>query len=216
MTTSGHGTKRMLSRGPALLLAPLLLLCRGNPQFRAATPTLWWFLIFFITLLIVFLPPLPVFTLKIFSPPQPSRRCGCGGRWGPRRCALPCAPADGTHTHTPLPPLGSQSCPHPSPPQQPPRSVHSHLPVCPPHACRGLRVPARGLPRGCGLCQPVCVGLGGGKGKSWGFPERWEPGKGPRGWGFPRGSRLPAPPCCSGRLCLRVRGQSCTGVKSLR
>ncbi|XP_071619806.1 transmembrane protein 132B [Heliangelus exortis] len=28
MTTSGHGTKRMLSRGPALLLAPLLLLCR--------------------------------------------------------------------------------------------------------------------------------------------------------------------------------------------
>ncbi|CAM9536858.1 unnamed protein product [Bubo scandiacus] len=28
MTTSGHGTKRMRSRGPALLLAPLLLLCR--------------------------------------------------------------------------------------------------------------------------------------------------------------------------------------------
>ncbi|XP_041890833.1 transmembrane protein 132B isoform X1 [Corvus kubaryi] len=28
MTSSGHGTKRMLSRGPALLLAPLLLLCR--------------------------------------------------------------------------------------------------------------------------------------------------------------------------------------------
>ncbi|XP_040467272.1 transmembrane protein 132B [Falco naumanni] len=28
MTTPGHGTKRMRSRGPALLLAPLLLLCR--------------------------------------------------------------------------------------------------------------------------------------------------------------------------------------------
>lgn len=70
MTTSGHGTKRMLSRGPALLLAPLLLLCRGNPGPSAATPTLC-FCLFGLLSVFVFAFVFNCWCLFYICPPPP-------------------------------------------------------------------------------------------------------------------------------------------------
>lgn len=136
MTTSGHGTKRMLSRGPALLLAPLLLLCRGNPGPAAATPALWFCLfgLVFVFILVFVFNDLCLFYI---SPPPPVLFKAVSPILALPPPAPPGAPrkaAGGTRSEPRL--WGAPRSPHPAP--QPPAAS----PCAPrPHACRGLPAP---------------------------------------------------------------------------
>lgn len=160
----------MLSRGPALLLAPLLLLCRGNPGPAAATPPLCSCLS---ALLVVFVSvfvfnylclfhscPLPRCYLRPFPPCQPSlpgsprrsaQRCGCSALRAPS--------------------LGRTK-----------KSPSSSAVPCR-HECRGLR-------EGCPPAS-AAADLGGKMGKVWACrrSERWR-----RVVGFPTGRPTPVPP----------------------
>lgn len=177
MTTSGHGTKRMLSRGPALLLAPLLLLCRGNPGPAAATPPLRSCLF---RLLFVFISVFVFSCLCLFRVCSLSR---CYLRpFPPSQPSLPGAPrsaAGGTRSRLRL--WGAPRSPHPAPLSPSSSAVPTGVPC--PHACRGLPAPCARAARCFGRCR-----FGGKKRKSLGMPELWgtEKGRGIRG--FSRGS----------------------------
>lgn len=90
----------MLPPGPALLLPPLLLLCRGNPSAATRQLFLFFFIIFsFLILSLIFLSFSPSSTLRFSE--RGSVRCpfrvgghrvwggwrslGVRGRWGGRR-----------------------------------------------------------------------------------------------------------------------------------
>lgn len=141
--------------------------------------------------------PLSFLLYSCFSLPSPPADVAAEGGGPPLRppktgrSALPCAPADGKHAHPP--PFGAQSCPHPSPPRQPPpltpAASTSRLPACPPTRVAGSRLPAAGAaPR----LRPL-PGWGG-KGKVW--ASRGVGGRGRvAGLGLPTG--LPTPRCSS-------------------
>lgn len=149
MTTSGHGTKRMLSRGPALLLAPLLLLCRGNPRFRDPDPRVCLF-VFSKLFLIILFPPgfylwfffLSTGPRRVVGPPP-----GRSARWDTRRSPSPGRTKLSSSVFTLAAP-----------------ALHPQSPRCraPPAPVPGSRPPAWGLlPPGFGRCQRVVVGLEG-------------------------------------------------------
>lgn len=185
----------MLSRGPALLLAPLLLLCRGKTPLRRRDPGPWVCLGFSPSF-----PPknsftlfylLPSFVYGCFPPPALPPTCS-------RRVAgvplLRCAPAGGTHAD----PI---SWAHGTPPctSIAPSVVCTTVTVSSPcsHACP--QPPALSV----GRCR-----VGGKNGKflvagAWVWERSWS-------LGLPK-----APAAAPRRLCLPlVGGRETYGVKS--
>lgn len=211
MTTSGHGTKRMLSRGPALLLAPLLLLCRGNPQRRRRDPgpVVFCFVVVLFKLPVLRFPLflfMAVSPFPVLPPTWPRRAAGSVVPRPPHdpplvralRAALRARGWDARRS----PALGrTKLSPSISTAAAPsPRRVHSRLPVFPhrplPTRVAGSSAPAWGAaPRLRPLPADRCQS--GGKKEKFGLPGVLGAGEGSRGLRLPTGLPTPCSPHCS-------------------
>lgn len=171
----------MLSRGPALLLAPLLLLCRGNPRFRDPDPRVCLFVFSKLFLIILFPPGFYLWFFFLST--------------GPRRVVGPPPRALRAVGHTQIPISRAHEVVlirlHPGSPRAAPTvtSLSSS-----PRSCPRLPTPCLGAaPPGFGRCQRV----GGKKEKFEGFRSAGGWGRVPELGGFPGSSR--PPPAAFGR-----------------